>query len=100
MPKLRVHTLRYYVGSCEYKWTHARTQMEQMWVAREVGLDLFKTAEQNDWEWTLVRSNSQALPGDVYCRCDVYLEVPHTPAGTHFVLKYPQLKPVERTTQQ
>lgn len=92
--------MRYFVGSCEYKWSHASTDIEQVWITRQVGTELFKTVESNDWEWTLIRSNSQSLPGDIYCRCDVYVDVPDTPQGTHFVLKYPQLVPVERTTQQ
>lgn len=92
--------MRYFVGSCEYKWAHKQTKMEQLWVMRAVGEELYKIVESNDWEWTLIRSNSQTLPNDIYCRCDVYVDVPHTKSGTHFVLKYPQLVPVERTTQQ
>ena len=66
--------------------------MEQLWVRRELGDDLFRTVEANAWSWTLLRSNSQSLPGDVYCRCDVYVDAEPSAALTHFALKYPQAK--------
>ena len=88
--------MRYYLSSCEYKWTHAETSMEQIWIMRELGDELYKTIESNNWEWKLFRSKSQTLPGDIYCRCDVYVEIPDTKQGTMFVLKYPQAKPVEK----
>lgn len=88
--------MRYYLGSCEYKWTHADSDMENVWVMREVGTELYKTVEDNEWKWKLLRSNSQTLPSDIYCRCDIYVEIPNTKQGTHFVLKYPQAKPVEK----
>jgi len=80
--------MRYYLGSCEYKWTHARTDMEYIWIRRELGEELYSTVESNGWEWKLLRSNSQSLPGDVYCRCDVYVEVDDSAAGTLFALKH------------
>ena len=80
--------MRYYLGSCEYKWTHARTDMEYIWIRRELGEELYSTVESNGWEWVLLRSNSQTLPGDVYCRCDVYVEVDEGAAGTLFALKH------------
>lgn len=88
--------MRYYLGSCEYKWTHARTDMEDFWVMREVGTELYKTVEENNWDWKLLRSNSQTLPEDVYCRCDIYVEIPDTKQATHFILKYSKAKLVER----
>ena len=66
--------MRYYLGSCEYKWAHKGTRAEQLWVMREVGEDLFKTVEKNDWDWVLLRSDSPMLPSDVYCRCDIYVD--------------------------
>ena len=66
--------------------------MEQMWVMRELGSDLYKLIESNGWEWNLLHSNSQTLPGDIYCRCDIYVEIPDTKQGTLFALKYPQVK--------
>lgn len=88
--------MRYYLGSCEYKWSHAKTSMEKMWVMRELGSDLYKTIEENHWDWKLLRSNSQMLPEDIYCRCDIYVEIPDTKQATHFLLKYPQKKLVEK----
>ena len=87
--------MRYYLKSCEYKWTHAHTSMEQIWTMRELGTELYKTIEENNWELVLLRSNSQTLPEDIYCRCDIYVEIPDTKQGTMFVLKYPQAKLVE-----
>lgn len=86
---------RYYIGSCEYKWSHADTQNEQLWVRREVGDSLYKTVESNDWKWVLLRSNSQTLPGDIYCRCDIYVDLPNSKQATLFVLKYHRAKLVE-----
>ena len=88
--------MRYYLGSCEYKWTHANTDMENIWIRRELGDDLYKTIESNCWEWLLLRSNSQTLPGDIYCRCDIHIEVPNSKQATHFILKYPNAKKVEK----
>jgi len=82
--------MRYYLGSCEYKWKHADTHMEPIWIMRELGTELYKTIEDNNWEWKLLRSESQTVPGDIYCRCDIYIEIPDNKKATHFVLKYPQ----------
>ena len=65
-----------------------------MWIMRELGDDLYKFVESQDWEWKLLRSNSQTLPEDVYCRCDIYVEIPDTKQGTLFALKYPIAKMV------
>ena len=88
--------MKYYLGQCEYKWTHADTSMEQIWIRRELGEDLYKTIESNNWKWKLQRSNSTSLPDDIYCRCDIYIEIPDSKQATHFVLKYPSAKLVER----
>ena len=88
--------MRYYLSSCEYKWTHADTHMEQIWVMRELGSEVYKLIESNEWEWKLLRSNSQTLPEDVYCRCDIYLEIPDSKQATYFLLKYPNARLVER----
>jgi len=87
--------MRYYLGSCEYKWTHANSRMEQLWIMRELGEELYKIVESNDWEWKLLRSESQTA-GDIYCRCDIYAEIPDSKQATHFVLKYPRAKLVEK----
>jgi len=86
--------MRYYLSSCEYKWTHARTSVEQTWIMRELGTDLYKLIESNGWQWTLLRSNSATLPEDVYCRCDIYVDIPDSKQGTLFALKFPQARPV------
>ena len=86
--------MRYYLGTCEYKWSHSKTDMEQLWVRREVGDELFKTVESNNWSWTLLRSNSNSLPSDIYCRCDIFVDVDETKASTLFALKFPKAKPV------
>jgi len=86
--------LRYYLSSCEYKWSHARTSMEQMWIQRELGTELYKLIESNGWEWKLLRSNSPTLPEDIYCRCDIYVETDDSSAATFFALKFPKAQPV------
>ena len=48
--------MRYYLGQCEFKWTHANTQLEKIWVQRELGDELYKIVETNDWKWTLMHS--------------------------------------------
>lgn len=86
--------MRYYLGQTEYKWSHAKTQMEYLWVRRALGEELTKTVESNGWEWTLMRSNSQTLPSDIYCRCDIYVESNDDKLDTHFALKFPQVRPI------
>ena len=87
--------MRYYLGQCEYKWSHRGTNLEQLWVRREVGEELYHTIESKAWNWRLIRSNSQTLPGDVYCRCDIYVDVDtDTPEHTLFALRFAHLKPI------
>ena len=87
--------MRYYLGPCEYKWKHADSRMEQIWIQRELGDGLYKTVESNNWEWKLQRSNSQTMPGDIYCRCDIYVEVPDSKQATLFALKFSNVRKVE-----
>lgn len=89
--------MRYYLGQCEYKWSHAKTDMENLWVRRELGDELYKTVESNGWTWTLMRSNSISLPSDIYCRTLIYADSNDDKLDTHFVLKFPQTRPVEKT---
>jgi hypothetical protein len=70
--------------------------MEQIWIRRELGDELYKTVESNNWEWKLQHSNSQTMPDDIYCCCDIYVEIPNSKQATHFVLKYPQAKHMEK----
>jgi len=86
--------MRYYLGTCEYKWTHSKTHMEQIWVRRELGEELYKTVESNGWTWTLIRSQSNTLPDDIYCRCDIYVDSHDNKLDTHFVLKFPKAQPI------
>ena len=69
--------------------------MEIIWVRREIGEDIFKTVESNDWKWTFLRSESQTMPSDLYCRCDIYVDLPSSKEATLFVLKYPRARLVE-----
>ena len=87
--------MRYFLGQCEYKWTHSDSRMEQIWIQRELGDELYKTVESNNWEWKLQRSNSQTMPGDIYCRCDIYVEVPDSKQATLFALKFSNVRKVE-----
>ena len=84
------------MGQCEYKWSHTHTAMEKLWVRRELGEELYKTIESNNWQWVLIRSSSISLPGDIYCRTLIQVESNNDKLDTHFVLKYPQAKPLER----
>lgn len=79
---------RYYLASCEYKWSHANKDMEHMWVRRELGDDLFKQCNQPGFELVYIRSNSQTLPEDIYCRCDIYVDVEDSKQGMLFALKH------------
>lgn len=88
--------MRYYLSTCEYKWTHARTQMEMMWVMREVGTEVFKLVNSHNWKWHLIRSKSQTLPEDIYCRCDIYVEIDNSKHATLFLLKYPKAELIEK----
>ena len=90
--------MRYYLGTCEYKWTHAKTDLEHLWVRRELGEELYKTVESNGWEWTLLRSNSQTLPSDIYCRCDIYIDTTDNKHATLFALKYPKARRIDNTS--
>jgi hypothetical protein len=68
--------------------------MEQIWVRRELGEELYKTVESNGWEWTLLRTQSNTLPGDIYCRCDIYVDSHDDKLDTHFTLKFSKAKPI------
>lgn len=86
--------MRYYLGQCEYKWSHAETDMEKIWVRRELGEELFKTVEANNWSWVLMRSNSMTLPSEIYCRTLVYVDTNDDKLDTHFTLKFPQVRAI------
>lgn len=87
---------RYYLASTEYKWSHARKpRMENMWVMRELGQELWKQVNQDGFELVLIRSQSQSL--DRFCRCDIYVDVDNNKEGTLFAIKYSEVaKPVTK----
>jgi hypothetical protein len=63
-----------------------------MWVRRELGEELFRQCSQPGFELVYIRSNSQTLPEDVYCRCDVYVDVADTRQSILFALQgYPEV---------
>ena len=80
-------TVRYYLGSCDYKWTHAHTHMEHIWVRRELGEELFAQCNQSGFELVYTRSNSDSLPTEKFCRCDVYVDVHNSKQAVLFALK-------------
>lgn len=86
--------MRYYVGQCEYKWSHKGLKAEQLWVRRAVGEELFKEVELRDWAWVLIRSQSSL--GDRYCRCDIYVDIDDTDTkhATLFPLKFSKARAV------
>lgn len=88
--------MRYYLGQCEYKWSHAKTPTEQLWVRRELGDELYTSVEANGWCWTLLRTRSQTLPPDIYCRTLIYADSQDDKLDTYFQLKFPHVKPVKR----
>ena len=86
--------MRYYVGQCEYKWSHKGLKAEQLWVRGAVGEELFKEVELRDWTWVLIRSQSSL--GDRYCRCDIYVDIDDTDTkhATLFTLKFSKARAV------
>jgi hypothetical protein len=85
---------RYYLANCEFKWSHVGTRMENIWVQRELGDELYKQCNQDGFNLAMIHSNSQTLPGDMYCRCDIYVDVENTKQGTLFALKFQEAIPV------
>lgn len=86
--------MRYYVGQCDFKWSHKGLKAEQLWVRREVGEALYKEVELREWTWKLVHSQSQTA--DRFCRCDIYVDIddPDSKYATLFPIKFPHVVPV------
>lgn len=80
--------MKVHLGSCEYKWTHANTSMEQMWIMRKVGTETYKQVEENNCKWILEHTSSRTLPSDIYCCCNISVEMPDTKEATHFIIKH------------
>mgnify|MGYP003653987406 FL=1 len=88
--------VRYYVGSAEMKWTH-KDKLEQIWIRRELGDELFEAIQQDWCRVEILRSDSQSLPGDTYKRCDVYVYIEEEDQrATLFALKYSQVRLTEK----
>jgi hypothetical protein len=88
--------MRYYVGTCEMKWSHV-DRMEQIWIQRELGDELFKEIQQDWCKVVILRTDSQSLPGDIYKRCDIYVDIEDTPRATLFALQFSdKIRKVER----
>lgn len=86
--------MRYYVGQCEYKWSHVGKTTEQAWIIRETGVELYKEVELRNWTWVLIRSNSQTLDPQRYCRCDIYVDTDDSKHATLFQLRFSKAVPV------
>ena len=84
--------MRFYLGSCEMKWSH-KDEMEQLWIRRELGEELFEEIQSHSI--VILRSNSQSLPGDTYKRCDIYVDVEDDRHATLFALKFSKARKVE-----
>ena len=84
--------MRYFVGQCDFKWSHRGLKAEQLWVRREVGDELYKEVELRGWKWFLMHSQSQTA--DRFCRCDIYVDIPDPDSkyATLFPIKFPQAK--------
>ena len=86
--------MRFYLGSCEMKWSH-KDRMEQIWIQRELGDDLFEEIQQDCYEVVILRSNSQSLPGDAYKRCDIYVDIKDRHRAFMFALKHSTATKIE-----
>jgi len=87
--------MRFYVGTCEMKWTH-EGDIEQLWIRRELGDELFKEIQQDYYKPVILRSDSQTLPGDVYKRVDVYVDIEDAYRATLFALRFTRARKVEK----
>ena len=79
--------MKYFLGSCEYKWTHVDTRTELIWIHRELGNELFEQCNQDGFNLVYDHSPSLYLPDDIYCLCKIYVEITDTKNATLFVLK-------------
>ena len=86
--------MRFYVGTCEMKWSHV-DRIEQIFIQRELGDELFEEINQEWCNIVIVRSNSQSLPGDIYKRCDVYVDIEDEKRAILFALKFSKIRKVE-----
>lgn len=90
---------RFYLGQCDYKWSHARGPVENLWVMEELGEELYRLCNTDGFKLVYQRTNSQVLPGDIYLRNNIYVDVSED-QSTMFVLKYPEAKLIESVKWQ
>ena len=76
------------------KWSHV-DRIEQIFIQRELGDELFEEINQEWCNIVIVRSNSQSLPGDIYKRCDVYVDIEDEKRAILFALKFSKIRKVE-----
>ena len=76
------------------KWSHV-DRIEQIFIQRELGDELFEEINQEWCNIVIVRSNSQSLPGDIYKRCDVYVDIEDEKRAILFALKFSKVRKVE-----
>lgn len=86
--------MRYYIGSLDFKWSHVGTSMEEIWVRRELGDELYKQCNQDGFNLHYDHTDSLTLPNDMYCTCEVSVDVPDSNEGLLFQLQYPHVKVV------
>jgi hypothetical protein len=65
--------------------------MEEYWIRSKLGDELYEIIELNNWKWSLIHSSSTHLPGDTYCRCDIYVVSDDDERDTYFLLRYPDV---------
>jgi hypothetical protein len=82
--------MRYYLGQCEYKWAHTAEQgnerMEQIWIRRELGEDLYREINHKNYRLVLQRSNG--IVPELYCRCDIFVDIINEDHALLFEIKY------------
>lgn len=82
--------MRYYLGQCEYKWSHTaehgNKDMEDLWIRMELGEELFKEINQKDYKLVLQRSNG--IVPDIYCRCDIFVDIDNKDSALLFEIKH------------
>lgn len=79
--------MKVYLGQCEYKWTHVESRMEQLWIQRELGEELFKEINHLGLDIILERQKASFAP-DIYCTSKIYVELDDTKRATLFLLKW------------
>jgi hypothetical protein len=68
--------------------------MEHIWVQRQLGDELFKQCNREGFNLVYIHSNSATLPNDMYCRCDIYVDINDSHRSTLFALANQKAIPV------